>query len=144
MGHRHPARLPDEVEHGGARRLLRAELAGCRECTDAGDAEALADLAPQGIMDSLLRGYISARVPAWLRATQARLPSTVYQLAPPDEVSSWSLPTREVMRSCTVRTRRGGRMDTAPALEELALLEEERRQEVLDDLLDRITEGITD
>ncbi|MEE2045299.1 hypothetical protein Q7689_18290 [Nocardiopsis tropica] len=142
MGHRHPSRLKNsEVGHARARWLLRAELAGCEECRGEGDREALADLASEGVFDSLLTGFVLARVQQWrVPGRPPRYPATVYRLAPVDERDFWREPTQHCMRVCTVAGARGSSVDTVPALRELRLMSTADRASVLDDVIDGLCE----
>lgn len=141
MGHRHPGKLNNaEVEHGRARWMLRVELAGCEECREEGDGNALHDLAPGGIFDALLRGYVLAKKQHWTAAKhRRRYPAMVYEIAPDDQRRAWNIPTRECMRLC-VLTRNGSAVESGPVLEELRSMTLEERGLVLDDVIDGLAE----
>lgn len=141
MGHRHPGKLHNaEVDHARARWILRVELAGCAECRAEGDTDALGDLAPGGIFDALLRGYVLTKRQRWNSAKhRRRYPALVYDIAPDDQRRIWNIPTRECMRICAM-TRNGTDVDTGPVLEELRCMSTEDRELVLDDLIDGLTE----
>ena len=145
MGHRHPSRLrTSEVSHARARWLLRAELAGCQECRTEGDREVLADLSVGGMFDSLITGFVLARVQQWRAPGRTpRYPATVYRIAPIDERDFWRAPTQDCMRVCTVEGPRGAGVDTLPALKELRLMSVNDRSFVLDDIIDGLTEDET-
>ena len=138
MGHRHPSRLKNsDVGHARARRLLRAELVGCRECRCEGDRDALADLAPGGVFDSLLTGFVLVRARQWHSPSgSGGYPATAYRIAPVDERDSWRKPTRHRMRVCTVKGPRGTGVDTGAALKEPRPMPAEDRGLVLNDLMD--------
>lgn len=139
MAHRHPSKLNAEyVTHPAARRLLRAELANCAECRAHGDSEALADLEPAGIFDSLLRGFATHQAEKW-RPPRHRYPTVLMELAPPKEVRFLNIVTRNVVRRCVIRNRQGD-PDTGDALSEVSNLEEHQRSAVLDDIVDGLLE----
>ncbi|WP_026117352.1 hypothetical protein [Nocardiopsis alkaliphila] len=140
MGHRHPSKLKNpEVGHARARWLLRAELAGCDACRIEGDKDALADLASDGVFDSLLTGFVLARVQRWhSHSRPSRYPATVYRIAPIHERDFWRAPTQHCMRVCTVTGTEG--VDTVPALRELRLMSNTDRALVLDDIIDGLAE----
>lgn len=145
MGHRHPSKLrTTEVSHARARWLLRAELAGCQECRFEGDGEALHDLASGGMFDSLITGFVLARVQQWRSPGRTpRYPANVYRIAPIDERDFWRVPTQHCMRVCTVESARATSVDTLPALRELRLMSEDDRALVLDDIIDGLSEDET-
>lgn len=140
MGHRHPSRLKNpEVGHARARWLLRAELAGCDACRAEGDRDALTDLASDGVFDSLITGFVLARVQRWHSPSRpSQYPATVYRIAPIDERDFWWAPTQHCMRVCTVTGPEG--VDTVPALRELRLMSGSDRSLVLDDIIDGLAE----
>ncbi|WP_285730350.1 hypothetical protein [Nocardiopsis sp. ATB16-24] len=142
MGHRHPSRLGNsDVGHARARRLLRAALVGCEECQYEGARDALADLAPGGVFDSLLTGFVLVRARQWHSSSgPVGHPATVYHIAPVDERDFWREPTRHCMRMCTVQGPQGAGVETGPALKELRLMPVEDRGLVLDDLMDGLAE----
>lgn len=138
MAHRHPTNLNAEhVTHPGARRLLKAEMANCAECRKQADADALADLAPDGAFDSLLRGFVLKRAEQW-RNRHSRYPATLHDLAPPDELRFLNIPTRELVRLCVIESRAGNKLSTKGVLNEVELMDEEQRAAVLDDVVDGI------
>ncbi|MCY9786456.1 hypothetical protein KIK06_21425 [Nocardiopsis sp. EMB25] len=143
MGHRHPSTLKNsEVSHARARWLLRAELACCSECRAEGDREAVADLAAGGVFDSLITGFVLARVEQWYSPSRPpRYPATVYSIAPIDERDFWQATTQHCMRVCMVEGARGERVDTRPALKELTLMSVRDRTLVLDDIIDGLCEN---
>ncbi|WP_304452351.1 hypothetical protein [Nocardiopsis sp. YSL2] len=142
MGHRHPSQLKNpDIAHARARWLLRAELAGCEECRSEGDRDALADLTEGGVFDSLLTGFILARVPQWFTPGHPQTyPATAHGLAPVDERDFWHSPTQDCLRVCTV-DKRGKDVDTRPALRALRLMPSVHRTLVLDDVIDGLSES---
>ncbi|WP_460754198.1 hypothetical protein [Nocardiopsis oceani] len=142
MGHRHPSKLKNpEVSHARARWLLRAELAGCDACRAEGDKDALADLASEGVFDSLITGFVLSRVQQWHSPSRpSQYPATVYRIAPIDERDFWQAPTQHCMRVCTVTGAEGDSVDTVPALRELRLMSTVDRTLVLDDIIDGLAE----
>ncbi|MBB6122084.1 hypothetical protein [Nocardiopsis algeriensis] len=142
MGHRHPSKLNNtEVSHARARWLLRAELAGCPECRTEGDREALEDLAARGVFDSLMTGFVLARLQHWRSPVRRpEYPATAYRLAPVGERDFWRGPTQHCMRVCLVEGPCGTSVDTASALRELRLMPMRDRALVLDDIMDGLSE----
>ncbi|MBB4931922.1 hypothetical protein F4561_002742 [Lipingzhangella halophila] len=135
MAHRHPSKLNAEyVEHPRARSLLKAELANCAECRDASNEEVLDDMERGGIFESLLRGFVAKQSERW-RTTTTTYPVILHELVPPDEAKHWATPTREVVRMCVIKSRRG-KISTSDALTEARLLDVDDRSRVLDDLVD--------
>ncbi|OLT29458.1 hypothetical protein BJF83_11095 [Nocardiopsis sp. CNR-923] len=145
MGHRHPSKLKNsEVSHARARWLLRAELACCDECCTEGNREAVTDLAKGGVFDSLITGFVLARVQRWYSPSRPqRYPATVYGIAPIDQRDFWQPTTQHCMRVCVVEGARGTRVDTRPALKELTLMSTRDRTLVLDDVIDGLCEDET-
>src|SRR5699024_12194220 len=118
MGHRHPSKLRNsEVSHARARWLLRAELAGCQECRTEGDREVLADLSVGGMFDSLITGFVLARVQQWRAPGRTpRYPATVYRIRSEEHTSALQsrfgivcrlLPAKKTAR----KPRRAARLD---------------------------------
>ncbi|NYE49553.1 hypothetical protein HDA32_004673 [Spinactinospora alkalitolerans] len=143
MGHRHPSRLQDaEIAHPRARWLLRAELAYCKECMNQGEKEALSDLRPEGMFDSLWQGWILQQVAKWRDPKRkSAFPAMVSGLAPPHEVASLHILTRECMWLCSVHGARGTKVDSSAVLDALSQMSRNDRSLVLDDVLDGLAEG---
>ncbi|MFC4564173.1 hypothetical protein ACFO4E_20120 [Nocardiopsis mangrovi] len=141
MAHRHLIALDAEhVTHPAARRLLRAESANCAPCRARGGAEAVADLAPSGIFDSLLRGYALKRAEQW-RTRRTTYPVALADLLPPQELRFLDRATHAVVRGCVIESRAGRKVGTEDALAELRLLTDDERAAVLGDVIDGILEG---
>ncbi|GAB3214338.1 hypothetical protein GCM10027294_53960 [Marinactinospora endophytica] len=143
MGHRHPSKLENaEIAHARARWLLRAELAYCKECMLEGEKEALSDLTPGGLFDSLWRGWVLQQVARWRNPRhKATFPAMAYDLAPPQELALLHVLTRDCLRVCSVHGARGTRVDSSAVLEGLGHMSRNDRSLVLDDVLDGLAEG---
>ncbi|WP_028648508.1 hypothetical protein [Nocardiopsis sp. CNT312] len=143
MGHRHPSTLRNsEVGHARARWLLRAELACCTQCRAEGDREAVADLSVNGMFDSLIVGFVLARLDQWSASSAPpRYPAVFYTLAPVDERDFWQPTTQHCMRVCVVKKASPLGVETFPVLRELRLMPMADRGRVLDDIVDGLCES---